>query len=60
MRIVTLIPLSKRAKHIVKQHGERWSVVIGDEISRMVEDSRAALAKKGGAANRQDSEGEKA
>lgn len=27
MRIVTLIPLSKRAKQIVKQHGERWEAV---------------------------------
>lgn len=26
MRIVTLIPLDKRAKQIVKQHGERWEV----------------------------------
>jgi hypothetical protein len=27
MRILTLIPLTKRAKQIVKQHGERWEVV---------------------------------
>jgi hypothetical protein len=27
MRVVTLIPLSKRAKQIVRQHGERWEVV---------------------------------
>jgi hypothetical protein len=27
MRVVTLIPLSKRAKQIVKQHGDRWEVV---------------------------------
>lgn len=27
MRIVTLIPLDKRAKQIVKQHGDRWEVV---------------------------------
>lgn len=27
MRIVTLIPLSKRAKQIVKQHGDRWEVI---------------------------------
>lgn len=27
MRVVTLIPLSKRAKQIVKQHGERWEVI---------------------------------
>lgn len=27
MRIVTLIPLSKRAKQLVKQHGDRWEVV---------------------------------
>lgn len=27
MRVITLIPLSKRAKQIVKQHGERWEVV---------------------------------
>jgi hypothetical protein len=27
MRIVTLIPLTKRAKQIVKQHGERWEVL---------------------------------
>jgi hypothetical protein len=27
MRVVTLIPLTKRAKQIVKQHGERWEAV---------------------------------
>jgi len=27
MRIITLIPLTKRAKQITKQHGERWEVV---------------------------------
>jgi len=27
MRIVTLIPLTKRAKQIVKQHGERWEAI---------------------------------
>lgn len=27
MRIVTLLPQSKRAKQIVKQHGERWEVL---------------------------------
>lgn len=27
MRIISLIPLSKRGKQIVKQHGERWEVV---------------------------------
>jgi hypothetical protein len=27
MRIVTLIPLTKRAKQIIRQHGERWEVV---------------------------------
>lgn len=27
MRVVSLIPLSKRAKQITKQHGERWEVV---------------------------------
>ena len=27
MRVVTLIPLTKRARQIVKQHGERWEVV---------------------------------
>lgn len=27
MRIVTLIPQSKRAKQIVKQHGDRWEVI---------------------------------
>lgn len=27
MRIITLIPLNKRAKQIVKEHGERWEVV---------------------------------
>lgn len=27
MRVVTLIPFSKRAKQIIKQHGERWEVV---------------------------------
>lgn len=28
MRIVSLLPLTKRAKQIVKQHGERWEVVL--------------------------------
>lgn len=27
MQALTLIPLTKRAKQIVKQHGERWEVV---------------------------------
>lgn len=27
MRVVSLLPLTKRAKQIVKQHGERWEVV---------------------------------
>lgn len=27
MRIVTLIPLDKSAKQVIKQHGERWEVV---------------------------------
>ena len=27
MRVVSLIPLTKRAKQIVKEHGERWEVV---------------------------------
>lgn len=27
MRIISLIPLSKRAKQLVKQHGDRWEVV---------------------------------
>jgi hypothetical protein len=27
MRIISLIPLTKRGKQIVKQHGERWEVV---------------------------------
>lgn len=27
MRIVSLLPLTKRAKQLVKQHGERWEVV---------------------------------
>jgi hypothetical protein len=27
MRVITLIPLGKRAKQIVKQHGDRWEVV---------------------------------
>lgn len=27
MRVVSLLPLSKRAKQIIKQHGERWEVV---------------------------------
>jgi hypothetical protein len=27
MRVITLIPMSKRAKQIIKQHGERWEVV---------------------------------
>lgn len=27
MRVVSLIPLTKRAKQIIKEHGERWEVV---------------------------------
>lgn len=27
MRVISLLPLTKRAKQIVKQHGERWEVV---------------------------------
>lgn len=27
MRIVTLIPQTKRAKQLVKQHGDRWEVL---------------------------------
>jgi hypothetical protein len=27
MRIVTLIPVSKRGKQLVKTHGDRWEVV---------------------------------
>ena len=27
MRIISLIPISKRGKQLVKQHGERWEVV---------------------------------
>lgn len=27
MRVVSLIPMSKRAKQLVKQHGDRWEVV---------------------------------
>lgn len=27
MRIVTLIPLDKRAKQMVRQHGNRWEVL---------------------------------
>lgn len=27
MKIVTLLPLSKRSKQIIKQHGERWEVL---------------------------------
>lgn len=27
MRVVSLIPKTKRGKQIVKQHGERWEVV---------------------------------
>jgi hypothetical protein len=27
MRIVTLVPLTKRAKQIINRHGERWEVV---------------------------------
>lgn len=26
MRVLTLIPRTKRAKQIIKQHGERWEV----------------------------------
>lgn len=33
MRVVSLLPLTKRAKQIVKQHGERWEVV-GNIIAR--------------------------
>lgn len=28
MRVITLIPMDKRAKQIVKQHGDRWEVVL--------------------------------
>jgi hypothetical protein len=31
MRVVTLIPLTKRAKQIVKQHGERWEVIVSQD-----------------------------
>ncbi len=27
MRVVTLLPLTKEARKIVKQHGDRWEVV---------------------------------
>jgi len=27
MRIVTLVPQTKRGKQIIKQHGDRWEVV---------------------------------
>lgn len=27
MRVITLIPQTKRAKQIVKQHGDRWEVI---------------------------------
>lgn len=27
MRVVSLLPLSKRAKQLVKQHGDRWEVL---------------------------------
>lgn len=27
MRVISLIPLTKRAKQIVAQHGDRWEVV---------------------------------
>jgi hypothetical protein len=27
MRIISLIPLTKRGKQLVKQHGERWEVI---------------------------------
>lgn len=27
MRVITLIPLSKRGKQLVKEHGERWEVI---------------------------------
>jgi hypothetical protein len=27
MRVVSLIPQTKRAKQIVKQHGDRWEVI---------------------------------
>lgn len=26
MRVITLIPMSKRGKQIIKQHGDRWEV----------------------------------
>lgn len=28
MRVITLIPLTKRAKQIIKQHGDRWEVLV--------------------------------
>lgn len=31
MRVVTLIPLSKRGKQIVKQHGERWEAIRSEQ-----------------------------
>lgn len=27
MRIISLLPISKRGKQLVKQHGERWEVI---------------------------------
>jgi hypothetical protein len=27
MRIITLVPKNKRAKQIIKQHGDRWEVI---------------------------------
>jgi hypothetical protein len=31
MRVVSLLPQTKRAKQLIKQHGERWEVVYGRE-----------------------------
>lgn len=38
IRIITLIPLSKRAKQIIKQHGDRWLVL--EKRDRILFDER--------------------
>lgn len=38
MRIISLLPTSKRGKQIVKQHGQRWEVV--ESRQRVLFDNR--------------------
>lgn len=37
MRVVSLLPLTKRAKQLVKQHGERWEVVRAEKYVQFTE-----------------------